>query len=67
VDKRLVKTADSRYKILADQILWNFTKDELVSKIAALQATLLEYQAMLADIDQDKVVAETEVIKETEK
>jgi len=67
VDKRLVKTADSRYKILADQILWNFTKDELVSKIAALQAQLVEYQAMLADIDQDKVAAETEVIKETEK
>ena len=67
MDKRLVKTADSRYKILADQILWNFTKDELVSKIAALQAQLVEYQAMLADIDQDKVAAETEVIKETEK
>jgi len=58
--KRLVSSAEEpgRYKIINEQVVWNFTRDQLIARIANLDAERAECATMLSDIDKGAVEKE---------
>lgn len=58
---RLRKVESSgRYEIVADHIVWNFTREQLEERINNLHADLALYQKHLADIDAGLVVSDAQ-------
>ena len=50
----LSKSGD-RFQITRTEIEWDFTREQLVARIAGLKEELERYEAYLADIDGKKV------------
>jgi len=64
---KIVKTAKGRFKILKEEIVWDFTKQQLEDKISQLEEDVSTYKKMLADIVEEKVqleqTGEEEIVK----